>query len=73
LISDYKQSPGGQKVWQRLERYPDINIFGFDTRTEEVLNFTARDEEMYAVPSTAVKGREMQQMARDIRLVATKK
>jgi GNAT superfamily N-acetyltransferase len=70
LISDYKQSPGGQKVWQRLERYPDINIFGFDTRTEEVLNFTARDEEMYAVPSTAVKGRDMQQVARDIRLVA---
>ena len=72
LISDRNQSPGGQRVWQQLESYPDIEVYGYDTGTGEVQNFGAKDTEMYAVPSQGVKGsREMQQVARDLRLVAT--
>jgi len=71
LVSDRKQSPGGQKVWQQLEKFRDVEVHGYDTKTGEVLNIGAGDEEMYSVPSHAVKGREMSKVARDIRLVAT--
>jgi hypothetical protein len=73
LISDRKQSPGGNRVWQQLERYPDVEVYGYDTRTGEVLNIGASDPEMYAVGSRAMQGREMTGIAKNIRLVATKK
>ena len=73
LVSDRKQSPGGQKVWQRLEKFPDIEVYGIDTKTGEILNISAEDEAMYAVPSTSLQGREARRIARDIRLVATAK
>jgi hypothetical protein len=72
LISDRKQSPGGNRVWQQLEQFPDIEVYGYDTATGQALNFGAGDVEMYTVPSAAVPGsREMQRVARDLRLVAT--
>ena len=72
LISDRKQSPGGNKVWQQLEQFPDVEVYGYDTKTDEALNFGAKDVEMYTVPSAAVAGsKEMQRVARDLRLVAT--
>ena len=71
LVSDRKQSPGGQRVWQRLEQLPGVQIHGYDTATGEVLNIGAEDEEMYAVPAAAAQGRDMTKVARDIRLVAT--
>ena len=71
LISDRKQSPGGQRVWQRLEKLPGIEVHGFDTATGEVLNIGAADEEMYSISAADVRGREAQKIARDIRLVAT--
>ena len=71
LISDRKQSPGGNRVWQRLEAYPDIEVYGFDTKTGEVMNFGAQDSEMYAVPPRAAKDRESRYVAKNIRLVAT--
>lgn len=71
LVSDRKQSPGGQRVWQQLERYPSVEVYAMDTRTGEILNIKPSDEEMYAIPSTAVRGRETKKIARDIRLVAT--
>jgi hypothetical protein len=72
LISDRKQSPGGNRVWQQLEQFPDVEVYGYDTNTDQALNFGAGDVEMYTVPSAAVAGsREMQQVARDLRLVAT--
>ena len=71
LISDRKQSPGGNRVWQRLEAYPDIEVYGFDTKTGEVMNFGAADAEMYAVPPRAAKDRESKYIAKNIRLVAT--
>ena len=71
LVSDRKQSPGGQRVWQRLEQLPGVQIHGYDTATGEVLNIGAEDEEMYAVPAAAAQGRDMAKVARDIRLVAT--
>lgn len=71
LVSDRKQSPGGQRVWQRLEQLPGIEVHGYDTATSEVLNIGAGDEEMYAVPAAAAQGRDMGRVARDIRLVAT--
>jgi len=72
LISDRKQSPGGNRVWQQLEQFPDVEVYGYDTNTDQALNFGAKDVEMYTVPSAAVAGsREMQRVARDLRLVAT--
>ena len=71
LISDRKQSPGGNRVWQRLEAYPDIEVYGFDTKTGEVMNFGAADAEMYAVPPRAAQDRESKYIAKNIRLVAT--
>jgi GNAT superfamily N-acetyltransferase len=72
LISDRKQSPGGNRVWQQLEQFSDVEVYGYDTNTDQALNFGAGDVEMYTVPSTAVAGsKEMQRVARDLRLVAT--
>lgn len=71
LISDRKQSPGGQRVWQQLEQFPDVEVYGYDTRTGETLNISVSDEEMYAVPAGAAKSRETKYTARNIRLVAT--
>jgi GNAT superfamily N-acetyltransferase len=71
LVSDRKQSPGGQRVWQRLEQLPGIEVHGFDTATGEVLNIGAADEEMYSISAADVRGSEAQKIARDIRLVAT--
>ena len=71
LVSDRKQSPGGQRVWQRLEQMPGIEVHGYDTATGEVINIGAEDEEMYAVPAAAAQGKDMARVARDIRLVAT--
>lgn len=71
LISDRKQSPGGNRVWQRLEAYPDITVHGYDTKTGELLNFGARDSEMYAIPSRAATNPENKYIANNIRLVAT--
>lgn len=73
LISDRKQSPGGNRVWQRLENYPDIEVYGYDTHTDQALNISAKDQEMYAVPSAAVKNKETQYIAHNIRLVAAAK
>ena len=73
LISDNKQSAGGQRVWQQLERFPGIEIYGFDARTGEVMNFGSKDAEMYAVASDAAKNRENKYVAKNIRLVATTK
>jgi hypothetical protein len=71
LVSDRKQSPGGQRVWQRLEQLPGIEVHGFDTATGEVLNIGAADEEMYSISAADVRSPESQKIARDIRLVAT--
>ena len=72
LISDRKQSPGGNRVWQQLEQFSDVEVYGYDTNTDQALNFGAGDVEMYTVPSAAVAGsKEMQRVARDLRLVAT--
>ena len=61
-------------MWQQLEQYPDVEVYGYDTRTGKTLNIGASDEEMFSVPSSAVAGsRDMQKVARDIRLVATKR
>lgn len=71
LVSDRKQSPGGQRVWQYLEQFDDIKVYGYDTRADKVLNISAQDEEMYAVPPGAARDRETKYTAKNIRLVAT--
>ena len=71
IVSDRKQSPGGQNIWRQLERFPDVEVYGIDTRSGEILNIGAGDEEMYAVPPGAAQNREMRRVARDIRLAAT--
>jgi hypothetical protein len=74
IISDIKQSPGGYKVWRELERrFRDVTVYGYDTKRNELLNVTARDEEMTHVPAEIVRkgGPDVKDVARNIRLVAT--
>ena len=81
LVSDNKQSEGGYRVWQELEkRYGRrINVHGFDTSTDQGVNVTTRDE-----PDTHVAGaditkagpkmkKELGSISRDLRFVASKK
>jgi len=76
LISDNKQSPGGYKVWRELEqRFRDVAVYGYDTQRDELINVTARDEEMTHVPADIVRkgSTDVKDTARNIRLVATLK
>jgi hypothetical protein len=75
-ISDNKQSPGGYKVWRELERrFRDVMIYGYDTKRNELLNVTARDEDMTDVPADIVRkgSADLKYVARNITLVATAK
>jgi len=81
LVSDYKQSEGGYRVWQELQqRYGRrINIHGFDTRTDEPVNVSAdpEDEPDTHVDRATVKKagpqmkKELGSISRDLRFVAS--
>ena len=79
LVSDNKQSTGGYRVWQELEkRYgKKLNIHGFDTKTNEPVNVTTQDEPDTHVARQDVKraGPQMKQelgtISRDLRFVAS--
>ena len=78
LVSDNKQSTGGYRVWQELERrYKNINIHGFDTRTNEPVNVTTQDEPDTHVDRATVKRagpqmkKELGSISRDLRFVAS--
>jgi hypothetical protein len=79
LISDKFQSPGGQRVWQELERRfgRSIDVFAFNTKTDMPVNVGTRDEEethvTYGELEKTAPGmqREKRAIARDIRLVAS--
>lgn len=79
LISDKYQSPGGQRVWQELERRfgRSIDVFAFNTKTDMPVNVGTRDEDETHVSwgelEKAEPGmtREKTAIARDIRLVAS--
>ena len=81
LISDKLQSPGGQRVWQELERRFGrfIDVFAFDTKTNQPINVGTRDEDETHVPWGELEKtapgmrRERGAIARDIRLVASPK
>ena len=81
LVSDNKQSEGGYRVWQELEqRYGrQINIHGFDTRTNEPVNVTTQDEPDTHVARSDVKKagpqmkKELGSISRDLRFVASAK
>lgn len=81
LVSDNKQSEGGYRVWQELEkRYSRrINIHGFDTKTNEPVNVTTKDEPDTHVSRDDIKkaGPQMKQelgsISRDLRFVASAK
>jgi hypothetical protein len=83
LVSDYKQSEGGYRVWQELQRRygKRINIHGFDTRTDEPVNVSAdpEDEPDTHVDRATVKRagpqmkKELGSISRDLRFVASKK
>jgi len=81
LVSDYKQSAGGYRVWQELERRygKEINIHGFDTRTNEPVNVTTQDEPDTHVDRATVKKagpqmkKELGSISRDLRFVASAK
>jgi hypothetical protein len=79
LVSDNKQSEGGYRVWQELEkRYGRrINIHGFDTRTDQGVNVTTQDEPDTHVARSDVKRagpqmkKELGTISRDLRFVAS--
>ena len=81
LVSDNKQSTGGYRVWQELERRygRKLNIHGFDTKTNEPVNVTTRDEPDTHVARADIKkaGPKMKQelasTSRDLRFVASAK
>jgi hypothetical protein len=79
LVSDNKQSEGGYRVWQELERRygKTINVHGFDTRTDQGVNVTTRDEPETHVDRDTVKRagpqgkKELATISRDLRFVAS--
>jgi hypothetical protein len=78
LVSDNKQSEGGYRVWQELERrYRKINVHGFDTRTNKPVNVTTKDEPDTHVSRADVKRagpqmkKELGTVSRDLRFVAS--
>jgi len=81
LVSDKKQSEGGQRVWQELQRRygRSINIHGFDTRTDKPVNVkpTSADEpDTYVDQDTVHKAgpqgkKELATISRDLRFVAS--
>ena len=81
LVSDNKQSEGGYRVWQELERRygRKINIHGFDTSTDQGVNVTTQDEPDTHVDRATVKGagpqmkKELGTISRDLRFVASAK
>ena len=81
LVSDNKQSEGGYRVWQELEkRYGnEINIHGFDTKTNKPVNVTTQDEPETHVARGDIKKagpqmkKELGTISRDLRFVASKK
>lgn len=81
LVSDKKQSEGGQRVWQELQRRysRSINIHGFDTRTDRPVNVkpTSADEPDTYVDRSTVHAagpqgkKELATISRDLRFVAS--
>jgi hypothetical protein len=83
LVSDKKQSEGGQRVWQELQRRygRSINIHGFDTQTNRPVNVkpTPADEpDTYVDRDTVYAAgpqgkKELATISRDLRFVASAK
>jgi GNAT superfamily N-acetyltransferase len=76
LVSDIKQSEGGYRVWQDLERRFGryVNIHGFDTKTNKAVNVTAKDEPDTHVGQEHLPAiRDIQNIATNVRLVASPK
>lgn len=81
LVSDNKQSTGGYRVWQELERRygRKLNIHGFDTSTDQGVNVTTNDEPDTHVSRADVKSagpqmkKELGSISRDLRFVASAK
>lgn len=79
LVSDKYQSPGGQRVWQELERRfgRSIDVFAFDTKTNQAINVGTRDSDETHVGYDELERtapglrRERGAVARDIRMVAS--
>lgn len=73
LVSDFKQSTGGYRVWQELEkRYGrSLNIHGFNTKTNEPINVGTQDEPDTHVDQQHLKGRELRDIGQNIRFVAS--
>jgi hypothetical protein len=77
LVSDIKQSEGGYRVWQELERRfgQYITVYGFNTKTDEPLNVTTQDDPDTHVDQGHLPGatRDTKNIAKNLRLVASPK
>jgi hypothetical protein len=72
LVSDIKQSAGGYRVWQDLERRygSQFNIHAFDTQTNQPVNAGTRDEPETHVDADDI-GPDNKNIAKNIRFVAS--
>ena len=48
LVSDYIQSPGGKKVWERLSDMPGVQVDVWDHKANEFVN-TESDDAFYDI------------------------
>lgn len=77
IVSDRVQSPGGQRIWQALARRTSINVYGYNTSTNQAINAQPTDIGDLYVTNNQLKSapvgmvQELKQQARQIRLVAT--
>lgn len=76
LISDRNQSPGGQRVWKQLHRKHSLNVYGYNFRTNQVIDVSGpRLKDAYVTVrelETAKPGtkKALKSRAANIRLVA---
>ena len=75
LVSDIKQSPGGYRVWQDMERRfgRHMNVYAFNTKTDEPINVSTLDDTETHVGQEHLPGatRDIKDTAKNIRLVAS--
>jgi hypothetical protein len=70
FVSDFLQSEGGKRVWEKINRLPGVVVFGWNHLTDEVINIDIDDAYVNILDRDDL---ETHSDAQQILLVATKK
>lgn len=70
FVSDFLQSEGGKRVWEKISRLPGVVVFGWNHLTDEVINIDIEDAYVNLLDPDDL---ETHSDAQQILLVATKK